>query len=127
MGDLTVFDFEHADIEKLAVHLTTHLGRLPAHAEPGILSAGGQIIYTGQGILYGWSLTNTDGAAANTVTVFDGANANGNLLAEDTVAASASSLRWIGLPGVKIDRGLFVTGTTTGTAILYVGRHPARH
>lgn len=127
MNEITVLDFENADIGKLALHLSTRLGGIPARAEPVALSAAGAIAYTGRGVLFGWSLTNTDAVNPNSVQLFDGSNANGSLIASDTLPLTSSDVRWLGLPGIRIDRGLFVTGSSTGTATLYLVRHPAGH
>lgn len=122
---INVFDFENADIGRLAVHLAEAWRPRPAEAVPIITAAAAFTAYAGYGILLGLSFTDGS-AAANTVSVHDGADLNAPLLAQLTTAASSSVWLPFPVPGVRIERGLTVASTGAGNAVLYLVRH-VRH
>lgn len=122
---ITVLDFENADIGRLAVHLAEAWRPRPAQALPVLTSAAPFTAYTGYGVLLGVSFADTS-AAANTVSIFDGAAGTDPLLATFSAGASLADVRWFGVPGICVERGLTVTSTGAGSAVLYLARH-VRH
>lgn len=122
---ITVLDFENADIGRLAVHLAEAWRPHPAQALPVLTSAAPFTAYTGYGVLLGVSFADTS-AAANTVSIFDGAAGTDPLLATLSTGASLADVRWFGVPGIRVERGLTVASTGAGSAVLYLARH-VRH
>lgn len=122
---INLFDFENADIGKLAIVLAEAWRPRPAEAVQVITGAAGFTAYAGYGVLLGFAFTDTS-AAANTLSVHDGADVNGPLLASHTVAASTSATLPMPVPGVRIERGLTIASTGPGAAVLYFVRH-VRH
>lgn len=122
---INVFDFENADIERLAIYLSEAWRPRPAEAVPIIIGPVAFTAYSGYGVLLGLSFTDT-AAAANTISVHDGADVNAPLLAQ--LSAGASSSVWLPfpVPGVRIERGLTIVSTGAGAAVLYLARH-VRH
>jgi hypothetical protein len=117
---INIADFRDADIGKLCVVLSEAWTPRPAEAVAITTGTTAFVPLTGYGVLLGLSWTDTDGTAANTITIRDGADSTGPILAAQTVAQSSAILVPIPVPGVRIMRGLYVTSTAAGEAVLYV-------
>lgn len=126
MSTVNYWDFENADIGKLAVVLAEAWRPIPAEALPVVTSTDAAVVYTGYGVLLGVSFQDTGGTDANTLTVHDGASTDAPVIARHTVAASTAVLLPVPVPGVQLRAGLTVTSTAAGAAVLYLARH-ARH
>lgn len=122
---ITVLDFENADIGRLAIHLADCWRPEAAEAIPLTVGPAAFTAYTGYGVLLGWGFVDTS-AAVNVLTVHDGADAGAPQLAVVGVPASGSVTTWCAVPGIRIERGLTVAATGAGTAILYLARN-VRH
>lgn len=75
---------------------------------------------TTAGALIGWSVRETAGAAA-TVVLRDGCDANGDVVAEISLAANGAQTIWLGPAGVNVSQGLYVdlvAGAVEGAAYL---------
>lgn len=68
-------------------------------------AVGDETVWTGRGVLYGWSLTNASTTAA-TVTIFDGSTSGGQLLATIPVPASSTVNSGPNAPGLRVKVGL---------------------
>lgn len=67
--------------------------------------------------LYGWSLAEPNGAFSAQITLRNGGDANGTMVADITLGPSESIRDWFGPHGVYCDSGLFkaiTTGSVTG-------------
>lgn len=75
----------------------------------------GQLLVGGRGVLRGWSLL---AAAATNLTyaVYDGMDANGTLIHEDTVTEATTDIHWFGGPGIDLTVGAYLS-ITAGTAL----------
>lgn len=79
-----------------------------------------QLIESGRLVLYGWSLVNSSTAAV-TVSIRDGQDATGLVVAPVVVPASGNAVEFLGDPGIGLDIGCFLTGLAgviTGTLYL---------
>lgn len=85
---------------------------LPAVA---ITVGGDKVLFTRRGILMGFSLRETTGAARTALQVIDGGDTNGTILVFPQASANASQVAWFGKDGPWISAGLFVH-VVTGTA-----------
>lgn len=121
---INLFDFDNADIGRLAIHLAEAWRPRPAEAVQ-VITGAAFTAYTGYGVLLGFSFLDAS-AAANTVTIRDGADGNAPVLAQHTVAASAAATLPMPVPGVRIERGLTISSVGAGAAVLYLARH-VRH
>jgi hypothetical protein len=72
------------------------------------LSASAQI-QVGDFYLAGFSLLETTGAAGALVELFDGSDTNSPSVAPIALKASESTREWFGVPGITLDRGLFLS------------------
>lgn len=117
------WDFENADIHKLCIILSEAWRPRPAESVAITTGATAFVPLTGYGVLLGLSWTDTDGTADNTITIRDGADSTGPILLAQTVAKASATLVPIPVPGVRIMRGLYVTSTAAGEAVLYVLPH----
>lgn len=72
-------------------------------------------LYNGDLILYGWTFTETSGAATAQVDLFDGGNAQSTLIASITLAAGQSTRDWLAGSGIHCLQGVFVN-VVTGSA-----------
>jgi hypothetical protein len=120
------FDFDNADIGKLAIVPAEAWRPVPAAALPVDTSSTAGVVYSGYGVLLGVSWQDTHGTDANTLTVYDGTSDDGPVIARHTVAASSAVLLPFPVPGVQLQRGLAVKSTAAGSAVLYLARH-VRH
>lgn len=80
-------------------------------------STGSQVPYGGNGLVMGWSLLETTGAAAAVVELYDGQDAGGQLVAAISLSPGQSTRDWLGPSGIETDIGLFVrvvSGTVRG-------------
>lgn len=77
------------------------------------------LVRTGKGVYYGISLRGD--AAADFVSVYDGTDANGELIDAISVSAAlVSEFHWFGPQGVKFNTGLFVTqAAAAGVGAIY--------
>lgn len=66
------------------------------------------IVVSGRGVLKGWSLRETTGAAVAAVNIWDGTNNAGLILAAITLPSGGSEPVWLGELGLSFTRGLFV-------------------
>jgi hypothetical protein len=123
MTNTEIFDLEGAHIERLAVRLGSFWHPQAAMPIPTPVTVAGNIAYQSHGVLIGYSFLNTDAGSVNTFQVFDGVNNASPLLIVDVYGGGSGTARFMGLPGIVISRGLFVTGSTTGTAVFYVVKH----
>ena len=111
--------FENDDIGTLAIHLGRTRHERPAVGLPVAVTAAGSLVVSGGSLLYGYSITNTDGANPVTVIVHDSADTNGPQLLAETLAVGVSITRWLGRPGLLVERGLFVASSTTANVTLF--------
>lgn len=74
-------------------------------------------IFTGRGVLRGWSISNNDGTTAHTVSIYDGPAATGNTIARLICPAPASIDYLAPAPGIVIERGLFIDLSGTDTTV----------
>jgi len=73
------------------------------------------------GVLTGWALHETTGAAVATVSLFDGADAGGVLLATITLASGGCSIQGTGVHGLRVRQGVtavVTAGSVAGTVWL---------
>lgn len=66
----------------------------PAEHEAFNLTATSRVMFRYPVILYGWAMTNPDGANPASIDVIDGANTAGEILATVDIAPSGSTREW---------------------------------
>lgn len=96
------------------------ISNMPADPVPLPAAGSGGLVESGQMTLFGGSLVNS-GTAASTVTIRDGMDATGGLIAQVTVPATSNLQLNLPRAGVICEIGLWVTvvlGSVTGS--LYV-------
>lgn len=123
---MTLFDFENADIGRLAVHIRECMAPRPARAYTVAASATDVIVGAGAGAWHGLALFNSSADTAATVSLYDGADTGGQLVATVAVPAAGSLVLMPTGPGVRFDRGLFVTGAAdvSGSVFARFDRSP---
>lgn len=83
---------------------------------------GGGLVSTGRGgRLVGWSVRESSGSNPATVTVYDGRDTSGDVLATFTLPAGASSNAALPAPGVSYADGLFVATAGAVVGSVYFG------
>lgn len=91
-------------------------GQLPP-AQPFTVNAlGAQLLYSGACVITGYSIQN-GGAGSDVVTIYDGTDAKGQIVAKPRNATQVSDTEICGVSGVLCQAGIFVTesaGSTTG-------------
>lgn len=120
MIEINELVFDNDDIGRLAIHLGNLWRPKAGKPLPVAVIAGNATAYTGYGLLLGYSLQDTGGAAANVMVVHDSTDANGPSLVAESVPSSGVITKWFGLPGLHVERGLTVVGQATGSAVFYV-------
>jgi hypothetical protein len=70
--------------------------------------AGNHLLVSGRGVLTGWVIDSTDGAAGHTVAILDGTDANGSIIAQYRVGTNAHDITPAGYTGVIFQNGLYV-------------------
>jgi hypothetical protein len=81
----------------------------PASFQP---AAGNHLIVSGRGVLTGWVIDSTDGAAGHTVAILDGIDANGTIIAQYRVGTNAHDITPAGYTGVIFQNGLYVVDSS---------------
>jgi hypothetical protein len=79
------------------------------------LTTGSQTLITGAGILSGWSLIESTGAAASTLSVYDGAISDATALGFVSLTQGQSTRDLFTPPGIQFDQGLIVSATVGAT------------
>lgn len=123
MIQINEFEFVNDDIGYLAIHLSRAWAPKAAVPIPANIVNGNVQAYNGYGVLLGYSVFNADAVVVNTVTVRDSVDNGGQPLAFEVVPISGAITRSFSPSGLEIKRGLNVTGTAAGVAVLYVVRH----
>lgn len=80
------------------------------------------VIYTGGGVLFGWSVSENAGPAApGTVVIRDGVDVSGPILAVIELPADRSDTESLGPEGLSFMKGIFVEITGTVRGSIYLG------
>lgn len=90
---------------------------IPSQSQAFPATTVGIILISGRGVLTGWALKETTGAAAATLNIWDGTDNRGLLLAPVNLAANESNREWFSDWGIAFSRGIFVevlTGSVSG-------------
>jgi len=82
--------------------------RVPAIAVNVPTTTVGVVVASGANLLLGWAFIETTGTAGASLTIFDGSNANGSIVAPISLTSGQSTRDWLGAPGLFAQRGLFV-------------------
>ena len=75
------------------------------------------VVISGRGVLLGWALRETSGAAPAAVTIRDGLAATGLVIAPINLAANESTRDWFSDWGIAFSSGIFIdvaAGTISG-------------
>jgi hypothetical protein len=84
--------------------------RYHRHAEPlsfGALTTTSKLM-GGPGLLMGWGLLETTGAAAATIEIWDGGDTTGQLIVPIALSSAQSTRDWNSPDGILFSRGLFL-------------------
>lgn len=90
---------------------------IPSQSQAFPATTTGTILISGRGVLTGWALKETTGAAVATLNIWDGTDNRGLLLAPVNLAANESTRDWFSDWGIAFSRGLFVevlSGSVSG-------------
>lgn len=119
MGD--IYDFENADIGKLAIHLERAWRPREIITLPFAALAAGKQLFSGRGLIAAFNVIEPTGAAPATINFLDGNDANGTLLVPYALTAGQSARDQFGPWGITIERGIFANvtaGSVTGTLMM---------
>lgn len=85
---------------------------IPSQSQAFPATTTGIILIQGRGVLTGWAVKETTGAAPAVLNVWDGTDNRGLLLAPVNLASNESNREWFSDWGVAFSRGLFVEVTS---------------
>lgn len=115
----TVFDFEDADIGRLAIHIRETLTDRPARAYPLPAIQNGVEVGNGAGILTGLVVTGGSAGGASGFTLYDGTDADGQVLLVGTVVATGTFTLPLAGCGVRFTRGLYLSSPAVLSATVF--------
>lgn len=84
---------------------------IPSQSQSFPATTTGIIVISGRGVLTGWAVKETGGAAPAVANVWDGTDNRGLLIAPINLAANESNREWFSDWGIAFSRGLFVEVT----------------
>lgn len=116
----TVFDFENADIGKLAIHLAR--ARVPIAPMPvgGGTTLSGYTPYITEACLFYGMAGSDESGAANEIDAYTSPDGHGQVLGVLPLAANGDGMLWLGAPGIYAPRGVWLDATAAFTATVYV-------
>lgn len=120
MEPIEIVEVFAENVQRLSVHMDRLAHPLPGQAVTLPVAAGNRMLVGMEGILLGWSIINLDGAAAAAVNLYDGSDTGGQLVAAIGMAVAGGSTISLSPAGIKLDRGLFATVSTTVNGVVYV-------
>lgn len=123
MGD--IFDFENADIGRLAIHIRKTFKPGEVETLPIATTTVSQQLYSGRGLVVAANLVETTGAATALVDLLDGNDNNGTEFLPYALLQSESARDQFAPWGFTIQRGLFLrvtTGSVRGSVQIVRGK-----
>lgn len=96
----------------------------PFDALPIAAGSASAELVNGLGLLVGWAVRETTGAAGASLVLRDGVTAAGNLLVPINLDAGESTRDWLPHLGIAVERGVFaaITGSVEGSVFVVTTR-----
>lgn len=110
MGD--IFDFENADIGRLAIHIQRVFKPGEVETLPITTTTASGLLFAGTGLLVAANFIETTGTAAAIIDLLDGGDNNGPEFVPYALSAGQSARDQFAPWGFTIQRGLFLRVTS---------------